>query len=61
MTMMTIQSQVGMWIPPFVWGVRRLYDELTLIRKSAGGGRRSRSWLTQEVGLRLLEAVIGAS
>jgi hypothetical protein len=29
MTMMTIQSQVGMWILPFAWGVRRLYDELT--------------------------------
>jgi hypothetical protein len=36
--------------------VRRLYDELTLIRKIAGRGRRSRSCLTQEVWLRLLEA-----
>jgi hypothetical protein len=31
--MMTIQSQVGMWILPFACGVRRLYDERTLIRK----------------------------
>ncbi len=45
MTMMTIQSQVGMWIPSFRLGVRQLYEELTLIRKIDGGDRRSHSCL----------------